>query len=370
MSAAWWRLAGPSNFVERVAEEFRDGRNLILALPEHLPSGLEQAVRTAFDPTGMIEWVGMAVDDRPPLSQLFERFASDTAPDLLRNISTLSQQDGFQGRVIWLREIGSTWGAWRSFLTEYGHLCQSLSRFERTLFGVEAIGEPALTLPVENVCLSAHRWSGVVDPLDSQVYATGLLRSRRFPAVQKALVAAMLAAVASWDPIVSERLAEEPLEILLRPHAVLREIGRERGWCCPTPDSEHAWALGLRDNFGGRTLWHSSVLAANPSDREIERRIWGAQVRVLLPYVEECRHELLDRLTGVVRLPFRLPDGRTVSDLHELEVGQLEHCVSAMGLPVPPDITILKRVRNHLAHLEVLNSELLSSAILNQGPPI
>jgi hypothetical protein len=55
MSKVWWRLPGPCHFIEWAAEEFRDGRNLVLGLPEHLPSGLEDAVRTAFDPSGVVE---------------------------------------------------------------------------------------------------------------------------------------------------------------------------------------------------------------------------------------------------------------------------------------------------------------------------
>jgi hypothetical protein len=287
---------------------------------------------------------------------------------MLRTAATLLQQEGFQGRVVWLHGLGSLWSAWREFLTEYGHACQSVSRFERALFGVAVEGDTALALPVENLCLSVRRWSGVVELLDAQIYAAELIRSRRLPAVHKALAVAILAALAAWDPAVCERLAEESWESLLQPQPVLREIGRQRGWEGPAPDGERAWAMGWRDTFGSRTMWHASVLAANPADREIERRVWGAQVRVLLPYVEECRHELIGRLTPLVQLPFRLPDGRTVADLHELEVGQLEYCLSTMGLPVPPDLRILKRVRNQLAHLEVVGSELLCSEILRRGP--
>ena len=368
MNAAWWRLPGPSRFIEQSAEEFRDGRNLILGLPEHLPQGLEEAVRSTFDPTGVVEWVGLTVDGGPPLQQLFERFASDTPPDMLRNAATLLQQEGFQGRIVWLRGLGPAWSAWREFLAEYGHACQSVSRFVRTLFGVAAIGEAALTLPVDNLCLSVRRWSGVVDPLDAQVYAAGLLRTRRFPAVHKTLATVILAELASWDPAVCERLAEESWEILLRPQLILREVGRERGWEGIAPDGERAWALGWQDDFGGRSTWHAAVLAANPADREIERRIWSAQVRVLLPHVEECRQDLLARLAPLLPVPLRLPDGRVITDLDELEIGQLEYCLSSLDLPVPPDLRLLKRVRNQLAHLEVVGSELLHSEILRLGP--
>ena len=37
MRRGWWLLPGPGDFVRRGADELREGRNLALALPRHLP---------------------------------------------------------------------------------------------------------------------------------------------------------------------------------------------------------------------------------------------------------------------------------------------------------------------------------------------
>ena len=47
MSAVWWRLPGPAEFVRRTASELREGRNLVLCLPRYLPDGLSDALRFA-----------------------------------------------------------------------------------------------------------------------------------------------------------------------------------------------------------------------------------------------------------------------------------------------------------------------------------
>jgi hypothetical protein len=113
----------------------------------------------------------------------------------------------------------------------------------------------------------------------------------------------------------------------------------------------------------GEEKVHSAYLALDDPKGEVERRVWSAQVGVLLPFVEERRQELLARLDGVLRVPFRTRFGEEITDLRDLEIGHIESQLLTSPLAVDPDVRRqvrrLREIRNSLAHLETLRPEVL-----------
>jgi hypothetical protein len=373
MGGAWWHLPGPGEFVNRTAEGLRDGRNVILALPQHLPLGLEAAVRACVEvglSTGGPEWNGYSAegpDGLPPARQLFTRFAPSAPAAELRSASALCRQEEFGGKVIWVRGLTEdNWPAWRDFLRNYAHVSRTVPQFHRTLIVAPLMGRVALAAPEEDVALGVQRYHGCVDPLDMQVYTHVLLRRRRLPPRQFALATAVITELSLWDPAVSDRLVQQPLEGIVRWRdcAWARELAQERGWGAHEGDPEKGWAEGKCDRVGGRLRWHAAALPEAARERELERRVWAAQVRVLLPLVEQQRQECIERFAGVLKGPFVFADGSCVEDAHDLEIGQLEWQLSRQGLAVPAFVRTLKKIRNQLAHLEPLEGELLQSEVL------
>jgi hypothetical protein len=100
------------------------------------------------------------------------------------------------------------------------------------------------------------------------------------------------------------------------------------------------------------------------SEGEIQRRIWSAEVGIMLPFVEEQRQEILDRLTGFLQVPFRTRFGETIEDVRDLEIGHIETQLRSSNLY--PDSNLmrlvqrLREIRNRLAHLETLSLDLLT----------
>jgi hypothetical protein len=127
MYSSWWRLPGPVRFVGKIIEELREGKNVIIGLPETTPDSLYQAVRDTYD-DGFESWQRLKVNQYPsagqPLALLLDIFGSNIATNEMPTANTLFSLDDFTCRGIWVEGISEThWPAWREFLEEYQHAC-------------------------------------------------------------------------------------------------------------------------------------------------------------------------------------------------------------------------------------------------------
>lgn len=239
------------------------------------------------------------------------------------------------------------WPAWRDFLVDYGHACRSRSLAERTLFCIPLGGELVAALPAEQLCLCVRRFSGYLAALDMQVF-TASMASERAP-LRRLLQAALAAELAQWDPLLAERLCQEPLPRALAVKDLLLEVAQERGWDrarCRAP----TWQAGMVGQVDEVESLHAAALAVlGDPNSELERRVWIAEVRVLLPVVETRRRELLDLL----------PDR---PELRRLEVGQLAGaCINALPAGLRSYVRVLREIRNALSHLEPVTLALIDA---------
>jgi hypothetical protein len=213
--------------------------------------------------------------------------------------------------------------------------------------------------------LSHHVWQGIVDNLDMLLYTSFLLREKKMPDLYKRTAISIVANLSLWDPSVSQRLACEEIKGILEPSPVLKEIAIERGWVKADGKPYMAfWHTGMKNLFDGKERTHSALLAIDDPLKELQHRIWSAQVGVIFPLIEERRQELIDILASILT-------HKQKSDLQDMEIGQIEFEISANGSKVPSEIhklvRRLKQIRNSLAHLEPIAPEsLLSSELL--GP--
>lgn len=368
MHSLFWQLGGPARFVERVADEIREGRNVVVCLPEHAPHGLAGAVREVMGDGCGCPWHVMSLDGELgsyPAQWLASRVVPNIPTTTVLNACALANDDGFAGRVIWLRNVGmKDWPAWQDFLVEYSHACRARSLMERTILCVAVVGRAATCPPAEDVCLACHMWRGVVDSLDMILYCSNLLRDRNLPIVRKRVLIAVVAGLALWDPAVAEELASAEIDAILEPRPILNDIGCRRGWSPEvTLDGKEGWCLGLTDTIDGEEKLHSAAISLRDSSDEIRRRIWSAEVGVLFPYVEEQRQAILRRLGGLLRVPFETRFGEIITDWRDLEIGHIESQIVTNGISVGREtrrmLRQLREIRNCLAHQEVVPKNLL-----------
>jgi hypothetical protein len=266
-----------------------------------------------------------------------------------------------RGRLVWLEHIPSgSWPAWRSFLGAWEHATRALAVPWRGLLAVCLIGADADGPPAEDVALAVHRWSGAVDELDMMLYVSRLVprQEETSRAIRRRLDVATIAALSLWDGATARRLTAAVTTAVMDWTAALLDVANRRGW---SPGDSVAWSAGVVERFGGREQLHSSWLALNGQRDDIERRIWRAQVAVLLPWVEERRQSLLGELRGRLHVPWTTRFGETITDLRDLEVGHIEAQLTAGPPPSPAtrEVQVLRRIRNHLSHLEPVPADLL-----------
>lgn len=380
MSRVWWQLPGPGRFVVRIVQDLRDGKNIVLCLPEHTPDGLYSSIRSYLGDEW--PWYTLQVHDDPkamdPIHALFARFVPQARADALWNAGGLVTEETFAGRLVWLDGLTPhTWPVWKTFFTEYEHACRSRSVLERTLFCIPLVGALAHDPPAEDICLAHHRWQGYVDLLDMCVFTALLLEGKSMPELLRRVVIALIAHVALWDPLVSESLAHEDLKTIFAPTPVLQKIAIQRGWDGVDEEvfSLSGWHRGMQDMVNGTEKAHSALLAARYDARALQQRLWSAEVGVILPFVEEQRQELLTRFAEALHVPFTTPFGE-INDIHDLEIGHVVAQLAkhpAVSREMRQHMTQLHKIRNALSHSESLDLDCLLSLAgraLPGNPPL
>ena len=99
------------------------------------------------------------------------------------------------------------------------------------------------------------------------------------------------------------------------------------------------------------------MVAVLGDKKELQRRIWRGQVRVLLPYVEERRCQLLHQYQGIIKTPHTTIYGEVINDALQLEIGHI-HYQFKNNRQIDYDTLDLTRtllqIRNALSHLDIV----------------
>lgn len=364
----WWRLPGPARFIDATQQALCEGSSVILGLPRHAPADLCAAIAEPLR-TGS-DWLVEAVQveaGADPLQQV--TCALYLEPESWGRWSTTSLVAALEARgsnqlVVVDAVSEQDWDRWRRFLLEYEVASRSCAAQGRPVLLVAAAGVPPKRLQTPGAALSLRLWQGVFSELDALLYASQALRERtgwRHPK----LAARQIANLALWDVTLADFLLQQREADLFAPLPLLQRalqetaLGRDRG---------SAWEHGGCDRFDGQDTTHSLVLAARQGSgqQELERRVWAAQAGELLPLIELRRREAAEQLGRFVKCPLWL-DGLNrekairVDSLSDLEIGQLAHVMRTSGqLPegrLRERIEVLVRLRNQLAHLNLLCAE-------------
>ncbi len=373
MNSVWWTLPGPAKFVSHIVGDMRDGRNIVICMPEFGPKGIRAAVRRSLGEPGAYQWHNIDGDliknQSTPLNLIYDRIVCNADPQKVRTVETLVKEETFQGKIIWVENItGNSWPLWKELLVEYEPYARSKSLLDRTLFCCPLEGEIAIDPIGQDVCLSLRKWSGIVNRLDMLIYAASMLEQRDLPPLQSEIAVMIITGLALWDAEVCDILAQNNIENILHPVNTLREIGGKRGWTNDgLPKEEILWHRNMKDIFDGNEEIHSAVLALSGNNRDLNQRIWAAEVGVMLPFVEQQRRMILSEIPTILKKPFMTRFGEKIEDPLELEIGHIDSIVANDRIEVRPAIRrmlpILRDIRNRLSHLETLNVEHINQVI-------
>jgi len=407
MNALWWTLPGPRRFASEVADDLRDGSNVVVLLPAHVPDGIDRAVRvelgdnalwTALD-LGAREADGCGDDTaeradspsiRDPIATLSRRIIPHPGTGFQGDVAALAAHEDFAGRALWIDGLDrAAWPAWRDFLSDYTGVALKRPLLDRTVLCLVARGIAACAPPTPRIGLSVRAWKGVVDPLDTLLYVSQVFPARPISRLERRVSISIIASLALWDPVLCDILVREDLPCLLDPHAVLADLARARGWMDdePTrkraargpqgrtslsetggqgqrqtpPSDAYAWSRGMTDSYGGSVCWHPCALTPDRRAAEVRRRVWEGQVRELLPLTEERRRVLIDGLGDVLITPWDVRrQGLVVDVIDDREALEIAHIDDQLrtrqllGAAGRRAVGRLRDARNDLAHLRVV----------------
>ena len=180
----------------------------------------------------------------------------------------------------WQEDLDSSnWADWRQFLEDYAQASRSRSLLGRSRFLVALAGPPAAEPPPMEVGIENLAWNGVIEDLDLLLFANEQLRPRVDEPLLRSLLANAVAKVAAWDFDTAAAIVAEDNATIMNPCELLRANARERGWTTDTPLD-----LCLGTCLGG--IAHPVRAALDEPPNELHRRLWSAQLSVLLPWIE------------------------------------------------------------------------------------
>lgn len=362
----WKHLPGPSEFVSEIIENIRVGKNTVICLPKHSPYGLKNALKSALDEIRILEWTPVSVhgiEANNPVRFLYRYFIDENSPGTFLTPGILIKEEHFSGKLIVIDSIHpDNWPNWKAFLLQYQECCRGQnSEFDHTLFCIIVEGEAAITPPPEDLRLEVLKFDGKVSFADALIYSSYTFKKHGITALQKQLAVSVLANVSMWDTEICDRLCDEKIERIFEPSATLKEIAFERNWDSLDSSVAVQWYQGMSGTFNTSVKINSVILSIIGATSEITKRLWTAQVGVLLPFIEEKRHELLAKYKQHMKLPFETKFA-VIEELYDLEIGHIE--AQLYNCPVDNQIKIyvgcLKKVRNALSHLETVDALTIS----------
>ena len=204
--------------------------------------------------------------------------------------------------------------------------------------------------------MRAVNFSDYAESYDTMIFASFLLDAKEYSRPQysrnwKHYLSSLAAMLCGSDAEVAERFIRsadftfsEPLDVL----RMIADIFPER-----SADSSHI--LGMLNDDG---------------ESDVMSRIWTAQVQVFFPMIELARVRIIrsdENLAGRIQFalsyleshgsPMTQSDGKTVTDLEDIDIGGLFHLICRANMVKTDDImlkeyiSLLRSFRNSLAHM-------------------
>jgi hypothetical protein len=349
---AYWRLPGPALWLDAAAKRLSSGL-LVLDIPRSRRHRVELAFEAAARRLGYAQggFYGVPEENKtlPPASMLIETVLLPQSRPSQASAGTLVTSRDMDGAVIWaeldeeaMRRMSIFAGA---FLQERAK--SSLIDPPSLVILADTQGEP----PVLERRVSRIVFEGVVDRGDVAVVLAGAGRARAKDSesdlgdLEGPLKRELITELCGWDLDLARRLSGLELKELLDPAVFSRRVPGKDGV------SEDAWRSGSADRFEGRTFPSLASLLQAGESKEVEMRIWRAQIRAVYPWLEAVRQEVIDLFRGRFRLPLTTYGQQVISEPEDLDWGQVEFSLrGSLDRQEKEWIEAMKTLRNQLAH--------------------
>jgi hypothetical protein len=296
-----WRLPGPAQFAAAITTRLDRGDSIVVGLPAW-------AIADGDFCAGLLGAVDYDVDvvpdcengNRPLASLISDRFSIDDVPPGPGAAAALAGHAVLQGRVIviTISSEGQQSERWTDFARAFVPAARTVATAERPRLIFLARKTCAVILAGSDTLLSGFWWWGVLDRLDTAFHVRGQLADGH-----DALVRDLITEVAGFDLNLADYLAarwDGSYETLAEALAAFAgpswtpELVKGQ----PLPHSSTAlrappaallpmWDLGLVDRWDTFPAYLHACAISDTAD--LRSRVWRAQVRTLMPTIDEER---------------------------------------------------------------------------------
>lgn len=286
----WWTLPGPNGFTTALARDLITKGVVAAKCPRPLPEGLYDAIRKKLADEYVVD------------TMVFDASKLKPTQSPLHEMATLRRVSGASiGTVVDFLENPDL--ADVAFIVDgisVDHI-QTWSYLLRAVMSERSNSPPAagpylLLLPPAGWKAEAEKrllghigsrfWRGYVSSVDSfgWIAANGI---RVGSGIDERLALATSIEIAAWSSNLLEQMTRLDLEDQISPMGSLEILAGRREWPYP------CWENGLVDTWDDVPIPHALAAAAHGLSGDIERRIWVAQSKVLLPMIDSARRGII-----------------------------------------------------------------------------
>jgi hypothetical protein len=354
MELSWWEQVGPRQFFTGVLQSLKS-TSVVVWFPAHTAESIM---------TPLADYVPLLADEL-----VFIDAGEGGSPEqqVGEELEKAGENELLPARLARVRLMVAvrnvrreTWPEWRQLLNAYHRYLEG-----EKLLAAGATRFLIVARATENdasrtsVAVKHLRYDGWVSLSDTERYCDRLLAGDVRPAIEREVLAAVIARLALWDKGIADVLCTKTLADVLSPEKALKPLATDRKWRQHTAAS---WESGCSNRVDGKECLNSVFLYASGQMEEIENRIWRALLKVLFPYIEEQRN----RFIKLVRdLKFIAAE----TDFDEMEFKAIRrHLLDHIPRNKADEFSIYLDiafafgvVRNDLAHRRVASAETLNA---------
>lgn len=381
----WWDTPSCKKFLERISSEIWGGKISLVFLPRHAPDGFLSSLKPVIGNGNNIRYEKFNLseasesDVRPFESLVYEHFElGNRDPIVLKKVSDIfSKISNDQYKVFVFENLPfHLTQKFIEFVIDAGRFFTSQQVQNRAKF--LALLDPEKISPLEfppEPGIERFNFRGILKNLDQlmgiyYLYPTEAQKLNSF-------TENLICSISQYDFIPAGKLLSCS-DILEGYHGILLDYANERCWekvkYKPVNELKEKelwslWASGIIDEFNGKTVYHSAYYAVHKQQKELDKKIWLAGVKALLPLIEEFRQLFIN--SEKVVFPFKFlnqKNGEIIEDKNEFEIGDLWYMVKNGEITfkwIPSNekpvviefLNICRELRNDLSHVKIPSSQ-------------
>jgi hypothetical protein len=366
----WWKMPGPSKFLESQCEELHKGSSIVVKIRELGVTGFEKALTDELsknvhgDRITEIH-ISPTIIARTPEEVICENFYLDAQQ--YADMEKLCGSHEIQGQIIIVTGlVQNLWRKWQSFLNDYSRIMKNKCPSERArflLFIDACVDQSGIE---EDLILRVVVLDDFCSLTDLHSYAHFQTQNKECSKLHRNLIQELMVNILSWDVARYQGFHRLELREMIEFDGYLKKIAKERSW---NEATELDWVLGTSGSVYGLTIPHAAALIhKHDGKKQIRKRVWKSQLRVIFPFLEELRQEMIQRYKSTiegnitrVRKIFEEKEQphNSFKDILELEY---THLLELFRLTNAADESFLRllrncrEIRNHLAHGETVSA--------------